>query len=200
MYYMSLEKSSSGAYPPLQTSPKDGLIPITEEQMQVFTDNMGFVTVTTNEDGSTVISPNKVELNKWLASIPDPLPSLKDAKQEENKAALKTWLYEHPLTWVDGKVYGVTEEDQNEMAMNLQQYTLQKQAGREVVLEWHTQKKQCHTFTEEEYGALMLAVIDYVYPYRRRLEEIKESIYSCKTEDELDRVVIDYDTVAQKTE
>lgn len=120
------------------------------------------------------------------------LDQTKDNKQEENKKALAKWLEEHPLTWTDGNVYGVTQEDQEEMALNLQQYQLQKAAGIEATLEWHTQKKRCHEFTEEQYGALLLQVINYVYPYRRKQEAIKEKIYMAQSIEELNAVVIDY--------
>lgn len=129
------------------------------------------------------------------ADRPDPIPAAKDARQEENKAALADWLANHPLTWVDNNVYGVTEADQNEMSLNLQQYQVQKSAGREAVLEWHTQKKQCHTFTEEQYGALLLAIIDYVYPYRRYQEAVKEAIYDATSIEEVKAVTIDYASV-----
>lgn len=129
-----------------------------------------------------------------IIDIPDtrPLPEIRSSRQEENKVALAAWLAEHPLTWVDGNVYGVTEEDQNEMSLNLQQYQVQVAAGRSVNLEWHTQKKQCHTFTQEQYTALLLAIIDYVYPYRRYQEAIKAAIYDAQTAEAVEAVVIDY--------
>lgn len=129
------------------------------------------------------------------ADRPDPLPQAKANKQADNKAALASWLVVHPLTWGDGNTYGVTEEDQKEMALNLQQYQLQVAAGREVELEWHTQKKMCHTFTQEQYTALSLAIIDYVYPYLRYQEAVKEAIYGARTVEEVAAVVIDYASV-----
>lgn len=121
-----------------------------------------------------------------------PLSEIQAARQEENKAALAAWLAAHPLTWVDGNVYGVTEEDQNEMSLNLQQYQVQVAAGRSVNLEWHTQKKQCHAFTQEQYTALLLAIIDYVYPYRRYQEKVKAAIYDAQTAEAVEAVAIDY--------
>jgi hypothetical protein len=32
-------------------------------------------------------------------------------KQEENKTLFAEYLASHPMTWVDGKTYGITEED-----------------------------------------------------------------------------------------
>ena len=132
-----------------------------------------------------------------IVDVPDTrtLDEIKAERQAENKAALATWLTAHPLTWTDGNVYGVTEEDQNEMSLNLQQYQVQVAAGRSVNLEWHTQKKQCHTFTTEQYTALLLAIIDYVYPYRRYQEAVKAAIYDAQTAEAVEAVVIDYSSV-----
>lgn len=132
-----------------------------------------------------------------IVDVPDTrsLDEIKAERQAENKAALAAWLAAHPLTWTDGNVYGVTEEDQNEMSLNLQQYQVQVAAGRSVNLEWHTQKKQCHTFTTEQYTALLLAIIDYVYPYRRYQEAVKAAIYAAETTEAVEAVVIDYASV-----
>ena len=123
------------------------------------------------------------------------LDALRAAKQEANKAALADWLAAHPLTWTDGNVYGVTEQDQNEMAINLAQYQLAVAAGQPAVLEWHAQKKQCHAFTIEQYTALSLAIAAYVYPYRRYQEQVKAAIYTAESEAEIYAIEIDYGSV-----
>lgn len=204
MYIVSKEKTNSGgnAYSnPQEWYSQDipnGFAVIPDKQiLTVFSQYKGFVTLTIEDDVVTSITPNQEAYDAWMEAHPepDPLPAAKEARQEENKAALAAWLAEHPLTWADGNPYGVTEADQNEMALNLQQYQVQKAAGREAVLEWHTRKKQCHAFTEEQYTALLLAIIDYVYPYRRYQESVKEAIYNAETMEAVRAVVIDYGSV-----
>ena len=142
-------------------------------------------------DGTSVLrSEEEITADR----LPD-LDALRAAKQEQNKQALADWLAAHPLTWTDGKVYGVTEQAQTEMAINLAQYQLAAAAGQPAVLEWHAQKQQCHTFTIEEYTALSLAIAAYVYPYRRYQEQVKAVIYAAESEAELDAIEIDYGSV-----
>ena len=135
------------------------------------------------------------------APTPEPEPvdlaTAQQARQIENKAALAAWLDAHPLQWTDGKIYGVTEEDQREMALNLMQYQVAVQAGRPAVLEWHEQKKSCRTFEQQEYVALSLAIADYVYPYLRYQESVKEAIYQAQTVEEVANVEIDYASVSR---
>lgn len=123
------------------------------------------------------------------------LEEVQAEKQSVNKQALADWLASHPLTWTDGKQYGVEQEDQEEMSLNLQQYQFKLSIGQPAVLEWHSKEKACRTFELEEFSGLLNQVIDYVYPYRRYLEEIKEKIYAAKTVEEVDAIVIDYSLV-----
>ena len=124
-----------------------------------------------------------------------PLPEIQSSRQEENKAALAAWLAGHPLTWTDGKRYGVEEQDQSELALNLMQYQVNKAAGKPAVLEWHAQKEECRAFEEAEYTALSMAIAAYVYPYRHYQEKVKAAIYAAETAEAVEAVVIDYASV-----
>lgn len=159
------------------------------------TDRSGpYPAVTALEAGTYVPPPGPPEpTEEELAAARE---AAKADRQEENKAALARWLRDHPLTWVDGNVYGVEEQDQQEMAINLLQYQLAVSAGEEnPPLEWHTQKKRCHNFTLEEFTALALAIRSYVYPYRQYQEAVKETIYNARTVEEVAAVVIGYASV-----
>lgn len=108
------------------------------------------------------------------------LDGWKDHKQELNKAALKEFLSTATVSF-NGKEYGVTEDDQNEMSLNYMQYQISKQAGIEEKLEWHAKKEKCVTFTEEDFLKLTLLVKSFVYPYMNQMQEYKETIYACES-------------------
>ena len=193
MYYIHQTPNSAGNYGNPMGEPFDGCLALPDELLPAYIQANGFVTIAVQDDTVTSVEKNEAAWEAWNAAQPPvDLDALRAAKQEQNKKALADWLAVPPLTWTDGKVYGVTEQDQTEMAINLAQYQLAAAAGQPAVLEWHTQKKSCHTFTREEYTALSLAIAAYVYPYRRYLEAVKEAIYEAQSKEELDAIEIDY--------
>ena len=113
-------------------------------------------------------------------------------KQNENNGLLETYLKDHPIQWKDCKYYGVTQEDQSEIALNLTQYQLAVTAGLSPSLEWHALHEQCREFTVEELSALALSISAYVYPLVRYNQSIKSAIYDTTTAEELEKIVIDY--------
>lgn len=118
----------------------------------------------------------------------------KQYKQELNKKILAEYLENNPILWTDGKYYGVSQEDQIEMQSDLTAYTLKQNSGHtDWKLEWHDKQKACREFTLEEFHSLLNAIIDYVYPLRRKQETYKEQIYAAKSHSELDNLVITYD-------
>ena len=193
MYYVKKIPNAAGNHGNILLQPFDGCTSLPENLLQPYLEANGFVNITV-EDGVVISVEKNVEAwEAWNAAQPPvDLDALRAAKQEVNKAALADWLAAHPLTWTDGKVYGVTEQDQTEMAINLAQYQLAAAAGQPAALEWHAQKQQCHTFTIDEYTALSLAIAAYVYPYLRYQESVKEAIYMAQSKEELDAIEIDY--------
>lgn len=135
-----------------------------------------------------------------LPSYGSTLEEAQATRQALNKQALADWLATHPLTWTDGNVYGTKEEDQQEMSLNLSQYLLAVEAGQDDVLEWHTAKKRCKEFSLSDFKALALAIKNYVYPYLRHQEAIKEQIYAAQSVEAVKAIPIDYSTVIQEDE
>lgn len=116
-------------------------------------------------------------------------------KQEANKIAFAEFLASHPITWVDGKVYGVTIEDQSEISLNLNQYQMQIAAGvSNPTLEWHASKEACTPWTVESLTALALDISAFVYPWFQRMNAYKSAIYASTTKDEVDAIDLVYKT------
>ena len=135
---------------------------------------------------------------KYLEYTPDPqidemtLDEYKLLRQEENKKLLDDFLKKKTVMY-NGKEYGVSEEDQNEMALNLTQYQVLDSAGQNVSLEWHSKKAKCEIFTQEEFIELISIIKSYVYPYYQKMQDIKSAIFNCKNKFELSTIEIKYE-------
>lgn len=121
------------------------------------------------------------------------LDEAKELKQEKNKLLFAEYLASHPLTWTDGKEYGVTMEDQSEISLNLSQYQIAIQAGVESpTLEWHARHEECQPWTLENLVALSMSISAAVYPMYRKMQQYKISIYGASSLEELEQVELDY--------
>lgn len=122
------------------------------------------------------------------------LEKAQNSKQEENKRLLANFLENNPLTWTDGKQYGVTMEDQSEIQLNMTQYQVQIAAGIEnPVLEWHAIKEKCVAWTYEEMTALALAISQYIYPWFQKMNDYKSQIFSATTVEEVEAIKLVYE-------
>lgn len=154
------------------------------------------------------------------------LEETKAAKQNENNSIFASWLEEHPMTWTDGKVYGVTLADQQEISLNLVSYQLavtaavelyksehpeataeelaqvEAQAKQTATLEWHAIHEACVPWTEAQLTALSLAIRQYIYPGYTLNQSYKVQIYACETRGDVEAINLDYSslTPAKETE
>lgn len=136
------------------------------------------------------------------ADLPRLLEEAQNAKQAENKAMLANFLENHPITWTDGKQYGITMEDQSEIQLNMSQYQIQvaaKEQGVEVepVLEWHSIHEACVPWTLENLSALALAISAAVYPAFQKMNQYKEQIYQCTERSQVAAITFDYRTAEE---
>lgn len=121
------------------------------------------------------------------------LEEAQEMKQEENKALFAKYLETHPLTWVDGKEYGVTMEDQSEISLNINQYQVALQAGaRSASLEWHARHEECTPWSFDDLVALSLAISEEIYPMYRQCQTYKIAIYGAQSIEELAAVELAY--------
>lgn len=130
--------------------------------------------------------------NKGKAQEKEILAQKQLIKQQENNLALAKFFECHPILWNDGKLYGITQEDQQEIALNLTQYQLTVSAGLPAKLKWHAVHEECREFTQEELSALALTISNYVYPYIRQNQSLKVQIFATNTLEELEAINIEY--------
>ena len=136
-----------------------------------------------DEKVNQIVDVNTLTLDEYKAYL-----------QEKNKTALAEFLANQTVEF-NGKLYGVGEDDQNEMALNLMQYQALAQTGQEVTLEWHSKKSACETFTTEEFLTLTSMIKAFVYPYYQYMQTIKEQIFGATTKDELGKIEIKYEII-----
>lgn len=117
-------------------------------------------------------------------------------KQNENNQLFAKFLEDHPLTWVDGKIYGVTLADQQEIALNITSYQVATMAGiQEAILEWHAIHEACTPWTLENLSALSLAIRNYIYPYYTLCQSYKTQIYACTTVEDVEAIQLTYNLI-----
>lgn len=138
-----------------------------------------------------IVKRTKYEIEEDRKKLPPYLPEVKIQKQEENKKALAKFLAEHPIEF-KGELYGVDLDSQNEMSLNYMQYQIAKNSGVPTVLQWHSVKSSCKNFEESDFIELSIKISDYIYPYLRQQESIKEEIYNCNTKEEVNNIKIEY--------
>lgn len=152
------------------------------------------VTVLELEEVPSNVIPNYSIYNFEDKTFTTDLNQVKYDKQEKNKMLFAEYLATHPLTWVDGKEYGITQEDQSEISLNINQYQVAVAAKVEnPTLEWHARHEECQPWTLEQLVALSLAISEVVYPKYHQMQEYKTQIFGAKTIDELAAIELNYE-------
>lgn len=140
------------------------------------------------------VRPNLAYLDTETGNLVCDLENAKLMKQETNKVLFAEYLNAHPLTWVDGKQYGITLEDQSEISLNINQYQIALQAGVEnPTLEWHARQEGCAPWSLEQLVALSMAISQAVYPQYRKMNQYKTSIFDSASIEELEAIELNYE-------
>lgn len=120
----------------------------------------------------------------------DRLPGAKAARIAKSKADLADYLASHPLTWTDGNQYSITQEKQAQLTSTL----VSAQVDGELP-EWNTTGGQCREWKLEELAALGVAIKHRVKALVKYQQGQEIAMNAAATMEELERVVVDYDSV-----
>lgn len=121
------------------------------------------------------------------------LNEIKNTKIAKSKTDLKEYLASHPLQWIDGEYYSVTEEKQSLLTSNLAAYQISVAMNDPVELTWNTTGERCKTWTYENLAALSLAIVKYVKPIVSKQQDIEIQIKNCISKEEVEAIEIKYE-------
>lgn len=162
-----------------------------------------------SDDGSVYVAPPEPEPD------PEPEPPTEEElaaifgqnKRDKiylSKAMLESFLAENPLVSTAHNntegIYSVTNEKQTLMVSQYMTYQIEKAANPEAKLRWNESGKSCEDWTEQEFMQLVLEIKTYVYPLVSYQQTLEEQINACTTQEELDAIEIDYESVHGKEE
>ena len=121
------------------------------------------------------------------------LDALKADKIEMSKMTLAEWLENNPMLYTDGKYYSVTAEKQSLLNGNLASYERAKAINVEYPLKWNSTGSECTPWDYTDLLTLSLTIAGYVAPKVSKQQEIELQIKACKTIEEINEIVINYD-------
>ena len=142
-----------------------------------------------NDDGNKIVDVVATEPIVTAEEI----EAHKTKRIQESKILLAKWLNDNPILYTDGKYYSVTEEKQALLNGNLASYERAKSIGVEYPLKWNSTGSSCVEWEYNDLLALSLTIAAYVAPKVAIQQNIELDIKACKTIEDIDAVVIDYD-------
>ena len=139
----------------------------------------------------------EIDIQKYILFTPEELAkqleNIKTFKVNQSKEVLKDYLSSHPLQWIDGEYYSVTEEKQSLLTSNLAAYQISVSMGEPMELTWNTTGEKCKSWTYENLANLSLAIVKYVKPIVSKQQELEIQIKGCTTKQEVEAIEIKYE-------
>lgn len=119
----------------------------------------------------------------------------KTARIEQSKTDLASYLATHPLLWTDGQYYSITAEKQAQLTSKIMAATMASQTSTPYTLTWNSTGETCTEWTLSDLSALAFAIDARVTALVSYQQTQEVAMRNAATQDELDAIVVDYDTV-----
>ena len=118
-------------------------------------------------------------------------------KQDENKTNLASFLDTQFIEWTDGKRYGVSKDDQDEIISNLSAYSasISSNTDNPFKLMWHAHNDISEEWSFDDLTSLLNKINQFIYPYYRRMQQYKTEIYEATTIEEIDAINCEYKSI-----
>lgn len=127
------------------------------------------------------------------------IEQMKKEKIIESKDKLNEYLEKNPIQFTNGKFYSVTKEKQALLTSQIMTYQLAINAGLSPVLTWNASGEECTQWSYENLCSLALSISNYVKPKVALQQAYEVQINSCKTQDEVKQIIINYEVITGET-
>lgn len=159
----------------------------------------GFVCPRWDEDAAAwVEGATAEELAAWEAEHPAPAVDLdaeKARRIQQSNDDLEDYLLAHPLQWMDGEYYAITQKKQNQLTSKISVAQAKAQLGVPYELKWNTTGEVCVEWELADLMALAFAIDERVTKLVEYQQTKEIEIKNAGTIEELNAIEVDYDTV-----
>lgn len=158
---------------------------------------MGTATFDTLEANLVAAKAEAHNSEVTVEDVPDTrtIMEIKVEKISNSKKELESYLQSHPIQWTDGKFYSITREKQQQLTSKLFAASAAKQASTEYELKWNSTGDECVEWTLEELFKLAFYIDSHVTALVSYQQALEKQINACQTAEEIESIVIDYDSV-----
>lgn len=130
----------------------------------------------------------------------NPLSGAIESRIAQSKADLATYLETHPISWTDGEQYSITAEKQAQLTSKIMAATMAQTLSQPYTLTWNSTGEVCREWTLQDLSALAFAIDARVTALVSYQQTQEVAMRSAATREELDAIVVDYDSVPEVTE
>lgn len=130
----------------------------------------------------------------------NPLSGAIEARIVQSKADLATYLETHPITWTDREQYSITAEKQAQLTSKIMAATMAQTLSQPYTLTWNSTGQVCREWTLQDLSALAFAIDARVTALVSYQQTQEVAMRNAATREELDAIVVNYDSVPEVTE
>lgn len=155
-----------------------------------------FVKNLVQDESGVVISwePDQESYNAAMEAT-NPLSGAIESRIAQSKEDLAAYLESHPITWTDGEQYSITAERQAQLTGTV----VAAQADGQPP-EWNSTGGVCREWDVAELTALAVAIKNRVKALVKYQQTQEVAMRNAASREELDAIVVDYDSVPEVTE
>lgn len=133
----------------------------------------------------------------WIGDSIIPLDEQKASRIAQSKTDLANYLASHPIQWTDGEYYSITAEKQQQLTSKIMAATMAQTLSTDYNLTWNSTGEVCKTWTLQDLAALAFAIDARVTALVSYQQTQEVAMRDAATQEELDAIVVDYDSVKE---